>query len=73
MSLRLPNSLSQENYAPSLGALQTSLYLWYPLATLDNANMRTVLVPHMMIKQMIVVLNLVWHASGVLIKEEKKN
>ena len=73
VSLRLPDSLSQENYALSLGALQTSLYLWYPLATLDNANMHTILVLHMVIKQMIVVLNLVWRASGILIKEEKDN
>ena len=31
VSLGLPNSLSQESYTLLLGALQTSLYSWYPL------------------------------------------
>ena len=35
VSLGLPGSLSQENSVPSMGALQTSLYLWYPLTTLN--------------------------------------
>ena len=48
--LGLPSSLSQEGYALSLGAFQTSLYLWYPLTTLDTANTCTILVPHVMIK-----------------------
>ena len=48
------SSLSQENYVPLLGAFQTSLYLWYPpwypLTTLNNANVHTILAPHVMIK-----------------------
>ena len=48
--LGLPSSLSQEGYALSLRALQTLLYLWYSLTTLDTANMCTILAPHVMIK-----------------------
>ena len=49
-SLRLSSSLSQESYAPTLGAFQTCLYSLYPLTTLDTTNARTVLAPYLMIK-----------------------
>ena len=38
VSLELPGSLSQESSVPSMGALQTSLYSWYPLTTLNTVN-----------------------------------
>ena len=43
VSLGLPGSLSQGSFAPSMGALQTSLYSWYPHTTLDTANACTIL------------------------------
>ena len=63
VSLRLPGSLSKESFVPSMGALQTSLYSWYPLTTLDTVNACTIFVHvvppvfivHVMIKQTIVV------------------
>ena len=42
VSLGLPSSLSQESSIPSMGALQTSLYLWYPLTTLNIVNAYTI-------------------------------
>ena len=42
--------LSQKCYALSLGAFQTSLYMWYSLTTLETTNARTALALHMMIK-----------------------
>ena len=42
VSLGLPSSLSQESSVPSMGALQTSLYSWYPLTTLNIVNVCTI-------------------------------
>ena len=46
VSLRLSSSLSQESYASSLGAFQTSLYLCYFLVTLDTTNACSVFILH---------------------------
>ena len=50
ISLGLPNSVSQDSSVPSMGGLQTSLYLWYPLTTLDIVNACTIFVVHVMIE-----------------------
>ena len=52
VSIGLPGSLSQGNYAPSLGAFQIKhLYIGVnPITTLDTANAHTILVPRVMIK-----------------------
>ena len=42
VSLGLPGSLSQDSSVPSMGALQTSLYSWYPLTTLNIVNACTI-------------------------------
>ena len=42
VSLGLPGSLSQESSIPSMGALQTSLYSWYPLTILNIVNACTI-------------------------------
>ena len=44
VSLGLPGSLSQGSSIPSLGILQVSLYLWYPLTTLDTVNACTIIL-----------------------------
>ena len=41
---------SQESYTLSLGTLQTYIYSWYPLTTLDTANTCTILALHMITK-----------------------
>ena len=42
VSLGLQGSLSQDSSVPSMGALQTSLYSWYPLTTLNIVNACTI-------------------------------
>ena len=50
VSLGLPGFLSQESSVPSMGALQTFLYSWYPLTTLNIVNTCTIFVVHVMMK-----------------------
>ena len=74
VSLGLPGSLSQESYTPTLGAFQTSLYLWCPLTTLDTTNACTILASHVMIKQMNVAFKFSMACEWcALIKEDKDN
>ena len=42
VSLGLPGSLSHKSSVPSMEALQTSLYLWYPFTTLNIVNACTI-------------------------------
>ena len=44
VSLGLPGSLLQGSSIPSMGALQISLYSWYPLTTLDTVNVCTIIL-----------------------------
>ena len=51
-------------------SLYSCLPKCYPPTTLGTANVHTILMPHVMIKQMIVILNLAWR---VLTEENKDN